>query len=296
MLHTLLYLLALLSLSTSSNWAKLNAMPSDVLGFWRLAIAGVILSAWVFLYKKTNFPKIEKKLLWVLASGFFFFLHLWSYKYASKNTSIANTMILFATNPIWSALGSILFFKEKLTKRLISAYLLATIGIVILVYKQIQFQSTHLAGDISALASALFYAIFMLVGKKARHSYSNSILGSLQYVVCALLFFIVTLFTGNPLTGYNNLSWFSVIGQVLIPTFFGHFAFTYLVHYMDLSLMTCGKLIEPVFGVIIAYYLFHETLAPEAYLAFTLTSLSLIILFLPQIKRALQSKNSSPAT
>ncbi|MFZ3230349.1 MAG: DMT family transporter [Pseudobdellovibrio sp.] len=290
--HILLYLLALLSLSTSSNWAKLNQMPSEVLGFWRLAIACLLLIIWVYGIKKTPWPRPEKKLLWVLLSGFFLFLHLWSYKYASKNTSIANTMILFATNPIWATIGAIAFFKEKITKRLIYAYILATLGIVVLVYNQINFHSLSFAGDISALVSALFYALFMLVGKKARRDYTNTVFASFQYLTCSIFFFLTTLATGKSFIGYSDVSWFSVIGQVLIPTFLGHFAFTYLVQHMDLSLMTCGKLIEPIFGSIIAYYLFKEILQPEAYLAFALTSLSLIVLFAPQITKTLFAKKT----
>lgn len=281
--HILLYFIALLSLSTSSSLAKLNQMPVEVLGFWRLSIATALLGLWVFVVKRTPFPKIEKRLWWLALSGAFFFGHLWTYKYAAKNTSIANTMILFATTPVWSTLGSIAFFKEKITLRLVFAYILAALAVVILLYNQLHFHGANANGDLSALISALFYALFMLAGKRSRSEYPNLIVSNIQYFVCAFLFLLVTFYTGNNFIGYAKASWFSVIGQVLVPTFLGHFLFTYLVQFMNLSVMTCGKLVEPIIGAIIAYFVFKENLTPEAFMAFALISASLIVLFAPSI-------------
>ena len=280
MLHTTLYFFALLSLSTSPNLARLSLMPVDVLGFWRLMIASILICTWVFVLKKQKLPRFEKKLFWALASGFFFFAHLWTYKYAAKNTSIANTMIFFATNPIWTTIISILLFKEVFTRRLAIAYFLAIIGIITLVSKQFQIQSAGLHGDISAIASSILFSAYVLTGKKARLHYSNSIYASFQYVTCAVCFLITVLISGHSFSGYNSTSWIAVVGLVLLPTLLGHLSF-YLMNWMNLSLMSCGKLIEPVLASIIAYYMFAETLSSQAIIAFIFTAISLAILFIP---------------
>ncbi|MBC7419637.1 MAG: DMT family transporter [Bdellovibrio sp.] len=286
MLHTLLYFLALLCLSTSPNWAKLNQMPVEVLGFWRLFIASIILGVWVFIWKRRTWPPLNKKITWVIVSGVFFFLHLWTYKFASKSTSVANTMILFASAPLWSSAGAILFFKEKMTLRLGIAYGIAVVGIYLLAFEHIEFNSFTFLGDLSAVISGFFYACYMLTGKKARLHYDNSIYSFLQYGVCALLFAANAIGMGKPFLGYSDVSWFAVMGLVLLPTLLGHLTLTYLVNYMNLSLMSCGKLIEPVIASIIAYFVFHEMLKPEAWVAFGLTSVSVIILFTPSLLEA----------
>ncbi len=264
-------------------------MPVDVLGFWRLATASVIMCSWVFAFKKERLPHFEKRFLWVIASGFFFFAHLWTYKYAAKNTSIANTMIFFATNPVWTTIGSILLFKEIFTFRLALAYLLAIIGILILVAKQFQLQSASFPGDISAIASAILFSAYILTGKQARLYYSNSIYASFQYLTCAVFFLICVLISGHSLTGYNQMSWVAVLGLVFLPTLLGHLSFSYLMNWMNLSLMSCGKLIEPVLASLIAYYLFAETLTLQSVIAFVFTSISLVVLFFP-VKSKTESK------
>lgn len=291
MAHILLYFLALFSLSTSANWAKLNQMPVEILGFYRLGISALVVALWAFFLQRKKWPKMNSKILWVILSGTFFFLHLWTYKFAAKSTSVANTMILFETNPIWATLGGILFFREKLTQRLIFCYLLALTGIAILFWHQIDFSSLTFKGDVSALFSGFFYATYMLTGKQARNFYDNTVYATIQYFICGLLFFIAALFTGREFTGYSSTSWVSVVGLVMMPTLLGHFTFTYLVKSMNLSLMSCGKLIEPIFASLLAYFIFREAIKPAAWVAFALTGCSVIVLFAPDIWKARKRTN-----
>jgi drug/metabolite transporter (DMT)-like permease len=171
------------------------------------------------------------------------------------------------------------------------AYVLSFIGVYILVASGgNNFKSINL-GDASAFITALFWAGYMLTGKKARLYFDNTTYAIGQYATTAILFFACTLYTGSPLTGYDNTSWYSVAGLVLLPTLLGHYSFTYLVQYMNLSLMTCGKLIEPAIASLMAYFIFNETLNSNAWISFALTSFSVLILFSPNIKLALQKNN-----
>lgn len=292
MLHTLLYFLALFCLSTSSNWAKLNHMPVEVLGFYRLGIAALLLGIWIFLIKRLRIPKIDRHFLWVLLSAFFFFVHLWTFKYAAKNTSISNGMIIFSSNPVWASLGAVLFFKEKLSFRLVASYILALVGIYILVAHEFTLGGQVNLGDISSFFSALFFSLYMLTGKKARQHFNNQFFSFGQYFICAACFAACILQTDAPVVGYDNVSWLAVAGLVLLPTFFGHFSMTYLVEHMNLSIMSCGKLVEPVMASIIAAYLFSEKLSPDAPIAFTFTATSVLVLWGPSLVKYFKSKTA----
>lgn len=285
MLHISLYFLALVSLSTSPNWAKLNQMSAATLGFYRLAGAALLLLAYLLLTKKLKKIKFDQNFVWALASGFFFFLHLWTYKFASKNTLVSNTMILFATNPVWATLGGQLFFKENIKPRVIFSYMLALIGVFMLVAQNLQLTPENHLGNVSALVSAFFYALYMLTGKKARAHMENFDFSLVLYSTCASMFAIAILSTDSPMTGFDAISWWSVLGLILLPTFLGHMSFTYLVKHMNLSLMSCGKLIEPIIATIFAYFLFSEHLGSNAIYAFILTGISVLILFWPSLNK-----------
>lgn len=286
MLHTLLYFLALFCLSTSPNWAKLNQMPVETLGFYRLTIAALLIGLFLLVRSRWRAEsRSARSLLWPLLSGLFFFLHLWTYKYAAKNTSVSNTMIIFSSNPIWASIGAMLFFKEHFARRLLLSYAMAIVGIYLLVAGEFRVPPTLQSGDMAAVFSAFLYAAYMLTGKKARQSYGNIHFAFIQYTTGALLFLGCVFWTDRSLTGHDATSWWSVFGLVLLPTLLGHLSLTYLVNHMDLSLMTCGKLIEPVLASVIAYIVFSEQLAPMAWLSFCLTAGAVLVLFAPQLQR-----------
>jgi drug/metabolite transporter (DMT)-like permease len=157
----------------------------------------------------------------------------------------------------------------------------------VLVSKDLNLNQSINYGDWSALISSMLFAGYMLSGKKARHHYDNNFYAVIQYLVCAVCFLVAVGLTGADLTGYDDVSWYSIAGLVFISTFLGHLSFTYLVKFFELGLLTCGKLIEPVFATIIAYYMFGETLTYHTAIAFALTAGSLVILFYPVLKRAI---------
>lgn len=285
MLHISLYFIALVSLSTSPNWAKLNHMSSTTLGFYRLAGASLLLFLYMLITKKLKKINFDRNFVWALTSGFFFFLHLWTYKYASKHTLVSNTMILFATNPVWATLGGQVFFKEYIKPRVIYSYMLALIGVFMLVAQNLQLTPENHLGNVAALVSAFFYALYMLTSKKARLHMENNNFSLIQYSTCALLFAGAVLATDSPMTGFDAVSWWAVLGLIIFPTFLGHMSFTYLVKHMNLGLMSCGKLIEPIIATIFAYFLFNEHLGSYAIYAFILTGVSVLILFWPTINK-----------
>lgn len=284
MAHTTLYFLAVFSLSTAPNWAKLSSMPAEIMGFWRLFFAFVILASFIAVRKQKMTVLKDKNLKWAVTSAFFFFLHLWSYKYAAKNTLVANMMILFASNPIWASLGGYLFFKEKLSLRIVISYFVALAGIILLFSDSFALSAEQNFGNMIALTSAFFYAAYMLTSKQARQTMDNINYACVQYSFTAICFLGISLITQAEFFDYNPISWVALAGVVLISTLIGHLSFTYLVKHMNISLMTCGKLIEPVIASVLAYFIFSEKIGQNAAFSFSLIALSVISLFWPQIK------------
>jgi drug/metabolite transporter (DMT)-like permease len=278
------YFLALLCLSISPSLAKLNTMPSEVLGFWRLLIATILLSLFLMYKKNFVFLRPHRQNFWVYLSGFFFFLHLWTFKSAAKSTLIANMTVLYASNPIWASIGGVLFFKERPQLRTYISYLLALTAILFLVFENLKFDQEHTRGNLLSVLSAFLYAAYMLTGKKARTSTENSTFALHQYGITALCFFLASLtMHKNIFDSYSAVSWLSILGLIIFPTFLGHFLLTSLVKKMDIAILTCGKLIEPVLASLWAYFIFHEGLSSSLIISFFMITVSVFVLFWPQI-------------
>lgn len=279
-----MFMVALTSLSASPLFVKWSGASIEFLGFWRLLLAGGLIGG-LLVWRKglgalTGRGWAEWR--WPLISGVFFFLHLWTYVASAKSTSVAHLVILFSTNPVFTVAGAAFFFRERLKRRLFIAYPLAFVGLWLLVGEKVGSVPDSRFGDWMAILSAVLHAAYLLSSKKARASFDNLSFSTGLYLSAGVLFALTALARGSPLTAPDPQSWLAVAGLILFPTFLGHALMTQLVNKMDLSVLSCGKLLEPGISSLMAYYFFAETVTATTLFAFSLTAASVIILFWPK--------------
>ena len=282
-INILLFLIAIVSLSQAANLIRLAQAPVEVIGFWRLLFASCIMLSLAWKQQKKPWPKnipLKAKTATVL-SGCFFFAHLWSYFYSAQNTTIANSMIIFSANPLFTAVFGAFIFKEKLPGRLVFAYILAFSGLYLLLAQRIRFDELSNLGNWSALVSAAFYSGYILSGNRARQDLPNLSYTWLVYLIAAILFFLTGTIRHISWTTYPQITWFAILGTVIFPTLLGHALITYLLKFININWLSCGKLTEPAMSAFIAYLLFSEIPSKETYLAFALTGAAILILFVP---------------
>lgn len=165
----LLTVAAVLVLSPDALLVRLIDTDPLTLIFWRGALsAGAILIALGFLWGRTTWPKLygigRPGLLFGLisAGGTMLFV------YALRTTSVANTLVILAATPLFSALFSRWFLGEKVARRTLLAILVGLAGIALLFAGNLG-QGT-LAGDLCALAAASFWAGNLVVLRHSRNT------------------------------------------------------------------------------------------------------------------------------
>ncbi|MGZ5280382.1 MAG: DMT family transporter, partial [Pseudobdellovibrionaceae bacterium] len=200
--------------------------------------------------------------------------------YAAQNTSIANCMVIFATNPIFTALGAWIFLKDRFENRYALAFLFAFSGVAFLFSDHMSWDTARI-GDFSALVSAFFFSIYILASKKARLQMNTEQFTWIIYSLATALFFISGLNLNVQWTGYPDHTWWAIAGTILFPTLLGHVLFTHLLKFFNINWLSCGKLAEPALSAAVAFLAFHETLKMDAIIAFALTALAVLILFWP---------------
>lgn len=281
-MYYLLYALALLTLSQSGviiRWSETNAL---ILGAWRLLFAGMILyfwSRWRRSHEKVNKQDQRK----IIAAGFAFFIHLFSYAYAAHTTSIAHLMLIYSLNPVTTAMGSWLFFKEKLTRRQGTAYVLALIGIYLLAREK---QGTsQILGDMLAIVAAVAFSAYALISQWARRGLSNSVFASRMYFAGSAFFFLTAFLSGTPLVADSSKGWMGIALLTVFPTLLGHGIFTLTMKHIPMIILSIGKLIEPVFSAFSAYLLFGENISSSALISFAIIIGAVVLVVKPQRSR-----------
>ncbi len=216
---------------------------------------------------------------WVILTGIFFYLHLWSYSYSAQTTSVAHCMILFALNPLFTAVGAKIAFNEPLEKNVAFSYLFALTGLYFLLRSRLSLGLDSWHGEAAALASGALYSIYALLSKRSRKAMNNWNFSIGIYFVCALCFLATAQTMSTPLAGYSSGAWLALLGTIFIPTFLGHSLFSYLMNHLNINWMSCGKLLEPTISAFVAFLVFRELVNIDTVLAFFFTSAAVLFLF-----------------
>lgn len=273
--YYLFYALALVCLSQASIIIKWSLTEPLVLGSWRLLGAGFILLAWSKVYAPTE-EVHSADLRKIVAAGFAFFIHLFSYAYSAHHTSVSHLMLLFSLNPVTTAIGSWIFFKERMTKKQIASYALALIGLYILVREK---QGTsEIVGDMMAIVAAITFSAYALLSHWARRHLSNAVFASRMYLAGSCFFFLTTLIWGqtSPIPD-NSRGWIGIALLTLFPTLMGHGTFTFCLRHIPLHVLSLGKLLEPGLAAVSAFLIFGESLSAATVISSVLIFASVVL-------------------
>lgn len=274
-MRPLLLVIAVLCLSLPALLIRGARAPIEAIGFWRLSLACAALAPWAWKRRKAWTAPARRS---VALAGTLFFLHLWTFTWAVSHTTVANLMLAFSTHPVWTGLGAWLFFREPLGRRELSALVLAGAGVAILFGGSASLGGTGLAGDLSALASALFFSGWVLAGRRVRRGLDTVSFLFVAYATAALLFFAAGTARGGAWTGYPASTWAALAALAFAVSLGGHGLFTYLLNKYDVLVLSSAKLVEPVLAAAGAAWLYREPLSAHLAAAFALIAAGVVVL------------------
>jgi drug/metabolite transporter (DMT)-like permease len=245
----------ILAVSTASifiRYAQAYA-PSLVIAAWRLSLALALLS------------------------GAFLAIHFATWISSLEYTTVASSVVLVSTSPLFVALLAPIFLKESISRQVVVGLVLALAGITIVATSDTctlrnasltcppfnEFiQGRAFLGDLLALGGALAGACYITIGRRLRGGISVVSYIFVVYGMAAVVLVLVMLAAGQSAWGYPPISyvWFALLA--LIPQLLGHSTFNWALGYLSAAFVSLTLLGEPIGSTILAYFLLHET--PEA--------------------------------
>ena len=272
-----LFLIAIVSLGHASLFARAAQAPPEVVGFWRMIGAALILFPFALRYANVN----RKQILLSFIAGFFFFIHLWTFIFAAQHTKIANCVVLFAVNPVFTSIGHWFLDGVRPRWKTLFAYAAAGAGVLIALHNKTSFAAFPLQGDLLAVVSAGFFSAFILTGNAARKNLNNLVFSPIVYFSAAVCFLVCAVLRSIPLLPWPLESWAAILGYILVPTLLGHTLYTYLLSHVRIHVMSFGKMIEPLVAIVSAWFLFSEKPGEEILLSFVFTAVATLLILWP---------------
>ncbi len=260
--------LGIIALSLSPIFVKGSGAPTVVTSFYRMVIPAIILTPFMLIEahkeKKNGEPSSSDSgfkvwMLFPLLSGICTGLDhgIWSISLA--RTSTGNASVLNSMAPVWIALASLIFLKEKLGGKFWVGLALTAIGLVFISGKGLDFfREGFNDGDALALLSSVFNAGYFLFTQLSRGHYSSLKQLWTLNVICALILFGFCRAMGCPLTGYSREVVINFFLVALICQLGGYFAITYSLGILPASVVGPTDELHSVLAALIAVPVFGE--------------------------------------
>jgi drug/metabolite transporter (DMT)-like permease len=264
--------LGVLTASTSSiliRFAQQDA-PSLVIAAYRLGLATLLLIPVLWL-KRKKYPRLSpSELSLSLLSGLFLAAHFATWISSLEFTSVASSVVLVSTTPLFVALLAPRFLSEPLNRNLRVGLFLALMGSLIIGINDAcslngcpplrSFLDGETAkGDLLALAGAIAGAGYIVIGRKLRTRVQLLPYISLTYGMAAVLLILLTFFAGLSFTGYPRASYMWFILLALFPQLIAHSSINWALKFLPAALVSIILLGEPIGSILLALILLRES-------------------------------------
>jgi drug/metabolite transporter (DMT)-like permease len=265
-----------LAVSTASILIKYaqESVPSLVIAAYRLTIASLVLAPVALTRGRGELRSLSRPdVRLALLSGAFLALHFASWISSLEFTSVASSVVLVTTTPLWVALLSPLVLHERISRAIIVGMILALAGgILVGVSDSCTWngglhcpalgdfvRGEAFLGNFLALFGAWMAAGYILVGRRLRAHMSLIPYVFLVYGMAAIVEIVIMLSAGLPAFGYPPQAYFWMIILALVPQLIGHSSFNWALAYLPASFVSIALLGEPIGSIILAYFLLDQT-------------------------------------
>lgn len=206
-----------LTLSPDALLVRLIEAERATLLFWRALLEGLtLLAAITLIHRGRVIASVLAMGRWGIVATLNFAVSTILFVSSITLTTAANTLFMLATAPLFAALISRLFLRERIARRTAVAIGCAFIGIGIIFAGGIG--GGTLAGDVLGLAAAISLAAQLSVARHARHVNLVPALALGMLLVAAL---VGTTFAEPFNVGDRDWLWLGLMGLVVVPLAFG---------------------------------------------------------------------------
>jgi drug/metabolite transporter (DMT)-like permease len=251
---------AVVAVSTAAPLVRVADAPTLAVAFWRNALALPVLGLAVAVRSRRELRRLgarERRLSGV--AGLFLGAHFATWVPSLSFTSVASSVALVCTQPVWAAL--IARWRGEFVPRLawwgIGS---AVAGAVVLSGVDLSIDARALFGDLLALVGGALAAAYVTVGAEVRRTVSTSVYALVCYAVAAGALLAICGIGRQPLAGagYDGTTWLALVAMVAGPQLLGHTVVNRVLRTTSPTLVSVAILFEIVGSALLAWIAFDE--------------------------------------
>lgn len=206
-------------------------------------------------------------------------LHFLFYIASLSFTTIAHSLAIVYTAPIFVSLASAWFLNEPMPRRKWGGVALAVVGVAILSSFEPTWTTRMAIGDLLALGSAVTFGLYSVAGRSQRATYPLLTYAGVVYGLAGAWALPAALFSFQP-AAYGWQQILAVIGLGILPLGVGHTLYNAALRRMHATYANLVATQEITGGVLLGVLLLGEIPSPVSLIGalVTLIGIALVIL------------------
>jgi drug/metabolite transporter (DMT)-like permease len=254
--------IAIVAISSSAPLIAFAAAPALAIAFWRNAIGAATLAPAALVRRRAQLrdllrPGGRRTLGVTVLSGACLAVHFGTWVPSAKLTSVAMSVALVCTTPVWTALISAAR-GARVAASTWAGIGIAVAGVALATGADPELSGRALLGDALALAGGIAAGAYTLLGERARADLATTAYATVCYSVCALLLLLACAVSGAGLWGYDGRTMLAIAAMTLGPQLLGHTLINYALHRVDATTVAVLLLLEVPGALAIAWLLLDQ--------------------------------------
>lgn len=270
------YQISLIVATVAVSWASIfisilldNGVPPVIIAFWRVFLSVMFLLPFFTRQEiRTQFRpyfKLTYQRVFAL-SGFFLSLHFFSWIQSLELLSVAASVIVVNSSPIWVIVFSFLLFQERITIQQFTGLIIGFFGLFLISIAPTPHQDDTIypEGIFLALFGAVMVAFYFMIGKRMRTQHTVPNIPYVFFVnfFCSGFLFLFSLLLSENVLSFTlvDLVWF--IALAIGPSLLGHALYTYSMKRLSAQTVSLAVIGETVGASLLAWFILSQELPP----------------------------------
>ena len=245
-------IVAVAAVSTAAPVIRMAESAPLAIAFWRVLLAAGALAVVHIFLPRSRWNPGAWGLTWL--AGAFLGLHFWVWITSLQFTSIANSVLLVTTQPVWAALIGRIFLQERVPLRGWLGIGVALCGSA----ATMGYTGVQLTGDLLAVTGGILAAAYMVVGRRERQRWDIVPYLTRVYLAAAVTLLIPLALSSATLIPGNRTEWGLLAILALVPTGLGHSLYNYTLRHLPTYVVATAITGEPVGATVLGYLLLGE--------------------------------------
>jgi drug/metabolite transporter (DMT)-like permease len=249
---------AVVGVSLSGPLTALVVAPVLAIAFWRNAAGAAAMLPVLLTRERATLTGLRwRDLRSSGVAGLFLAAHFAAWLPSLSMTTVAASIALVTTTPIWTALAARIS-GVRLPAQVWVGLVLAVVGAALIAGVDFAVSLEAVAGDGLALLGAIAAGGYVLAGARARQRLATSAYAVACYSTCALVLAVAALVIDVPLTGFSARDWWLIAAITFVAQLLGHTLLNLVLSTVGPTVVSLAVLLEVPGSLIVALVLLDQ--------------------------------------